>query len=418
MTYPYIVPIEFDHQKDLILTNIVSAKNEYLYDSFGKRHLDLRTGLWNISLGYQEDYLNLIQQSFEHSVKKGMFYLDLRCLSTDIYSEYALNLLEFANEESAHFSKVFFTNSGSEGTEIALKVTHKLTSRKEILAFQDGYHGTYFGGMSVSGVDVELSRSYLNVQDYVTFFEIPTTDEAKSKLTHHIMTNGENIGAFIFEPVLGSGGTQTLDINYLNHLLDLCKQKQIITIFDEVATGFYKTGTRFFYNHLNIKPDILILGKTINNGILPFGTVIIGERVNQLLKKSLIEHFSTQNGNILAIQTANVTLNYLLQHESSIINNIQYIDNVIRTTLEEYNVPFNGTGVMYSIPIDSSITTELVYNHLEKLGVLVSQYAFTEWGHHRSGISIFPPYFLDFKKFKQALQLIAKTINSYPNLRR
>ncbi|MCE5170618.1 aminotransferase class III-fold pyridoxal phosphate-dependent enzyme [Paenibacillus profundus] len=393
--------------------DVAKASNEYIIDKNGKKHLDLRSGLWNVSLGYRAELLTRIQKKMSMLLADGLFYLDIHSYHHGIYQEFAVSLLEFANCGHHAFHKVFYTSSGSEGTELALKLSHFNQQRKMILAFQEGYHGTFFGGMAVSGVDCDISKAYNNVNEHVVFFPAPRNQSMLDELLAFIDRNKETIAAFIFEPVIGSSGTIAVNDTYLNILMKHCDMNDILKIFDEVATGFFRTGARFYYHKLASPPDILILSKSINNGILPFGAVLIGEKVSGLLLNKHIDHFSTQNGNLLSIHAANETLNYMIEKEAEIKRNVAEMENCIKRVFDHYSMRYSGAGAMFSITINDVNITNRIVNELKEFGILVYYYYDYSNEGVNSGITLFPPLFLDANKLEAALHIICKKIKRY-----
>ncbi|MGQ0515528.1 aminotransferase class III-fold pyridoxal phosphate-dependent enzyme, partial [Bacillus sp. D-CC] len=105
----------------------------------------------------------------------------------------------------------------------------------------------------------------------------PQNRDDEDHVLNFIEENHQNISAFLFEPIIGSGGVYIFNKEFIKKLLSTFKKFNILLIFDEVATGFYRTGNRFFFKELGVTPDILILSKSINNGILPFGAVVISK---------------------------------------------------------------------------------------------------------------------------------------------
>ncbi|CJH42725.1 aminotransferase [Streptococcus pneumoniae] len=174
-----------------------------------------------------------------------------------------------------------------------------------------------------------------------------------------------------------------------------------------MATGFYRTGNRFFFKELGVTPDILILSKSINNGILPFGAVVISKEIEDALKGKHIEHFSTQNGNLLGVLSAKITLEYILENETSIISNVREIENIVTNTLKMKNIGYTGIGGMYSIPVNDPIKTMEIVNGLKELGILVYHYMDNDEGN---GITLFPTLLIDTKAFSKAMKIIAKRV--------
>ncbi|MCM3339242.1 aminotransferase class III-fold pyridoxal phosphate-dependent enzyme [Paenibacillus sp. MER TA 81-3] len=413
MVYNYVVPMTTFDNYPYYNIDVAKASNEYIIDKNGKKYLDLRSGLWNVSLGYHAELLAKIQQKMNMLLADGLFYLDIHSYHHSIYQEFADNLLEFSNRDHPAFNKVFYTSSGSEGTELALKLSHFNNRKKYILAFQEGYHGTFFGGMAVSGVDYNISEAYNNVNEHVIFFPAPRNQSMLDELLAFIDQNKDTIAAFIFEPVIGSSGTIAVHDTYLNILMENCEVNHILKIFDEVATGFFRTGDRFYYHKLSSPPDILILSKSINNGILPFGAVLIGEKVCDLLLNKHIDHFSTQNGNLLSIHTANETLNYMRETEVELKRNVAEIEKCMQRVCDHYSIRYSGAGAMFSISINDVNLTNRIVNELKEFGILVYYYYDYSDNTVNSGITLFPPLFLAANKLEAALHIICKKIKRY-----
>lgn len=412
----YQVPMTTFNQSPFYDIKISHAIEGYLYDQNGKRFLDLRSGLWNVSLGYHSEWLNTIKEKLNQTLNDGMFYLDIHSYNHPIYNEYAINLLDFINSAlKPHlptYQKVMYTNSGSEGTELALKLAC-YTSKKKIIAFKEGYHGTFKGGMSVSGIDSDMNLFYGYDKSDVTFFPAPTDCSTLNTFLEYIQRNSEIISSVIIEPVIGSGGCINLSTDSLNKITKICKEYNVLTIFDEVATGFFRTGERFSHSRLEYIPDLIILSKSINNGFLPFGAVILGETASKLLRNRHIEHFSTQNGNLLSIYSANETLAFFIQNESTIIENLKIIESTSIQIFKQYGVEFDGVGAMFSLKINNLPLTFRIVNELKELGILVYYYIEENDENMRSGITIFPPLLIDIIKYQQALKIICKKIRHY-----
>ncbi|QKY71285.1 aminotransferase class III-fold pyridoxal phosphate-dependent enzyme [Lentibacillus sp. CBA3610] len=411
MTNYYDIPVFMDQSKNpQNLINITNARDEYLISKNGKKYLDLRSGLWNVSLGYNNAILNGFQEEISKNLNKGMFYLDSRKFTTDLYQNYAKKLLGFINQSDNFFKTIFYSNSGSETIELALKMASSIFPNKKTVAYANGFHGTYFGGMAVSGIASDVNKKFLNGKENVSFFAPPTTRERFEYLINYIEKEHTHISSFIFEPILGSAGTTIIPEEFTEELLETCKRYGIITIFDEVATGFFRTGERFYFNRFNHKPDIVLLSKNINNGLLPFGAVVINKEVANLLDGSFIDHFSTQNGNILGIISSTVVLDYLIKNENQLLENIRKIDYLINTYFSDYKL--SGKGALYSIPIDNIKYSDFIYSKLAQEGILVANYSYRENLTYKSGISLFPHFNINLKKFEKTLEIIVKNINS------
>ncbi|CEP43285.1 class III aminotransferase [[Clostridium] sordellii] len=405
----YNIPMGLISQKPYKDIHINKADKYYLIDNNNKKYIDLCSGLWNCSLGYSNEFNKILLEEFKNLLANGLGFLDIHSYSHNIYEYYAKELIDFCNDNKYKYNKVSYTNSGSECTELAIKYIKHLKGNKKILCFDKGYHGTYFGGMNISGIDIKTTSIYNPKSIDIEFLPIPKNRDDEEQIIEYIKNNNVNLGAFILEPVIGSGGILPLNEIFLNELLEVLKKHNIISIFDEIATGFYRTGNRFYFHLLKSNPDILLLSKGINNGILPFGTVLLTEQItNKLIeKKSYIEHFSTQNGNLLAIQSALTTLNYIKKHENKLIKNIEDIANIFNKEFESSTFKITGIGAMYSIAINDSNKLNRIIMKLKQSGILVYNF----WNSDcDNGLSIFPVLLTDVNIIKKTVPFIKKQL--------
>ncbi|XAZ38048.1 aminotransferase class III-fold pyridoxal phosphate-dependent enzyme [Bacillus velezensis] len=143
----YAVPMGNISQDTLYNIEVKRAEDSYLYDINNKRYIDLRSGLWNVSLGYNKKLNKNITEKMSELLELGIPYLDIHSYTHPLYEQYSSELLDFVNEDNDDYKKVIYTNSGSEGTEAALKIVRQISNQhKKVLAFNKGYHGTFFGG--------------------------------------------------------------------------------------------------------------------------------------------------------------------------------------------------------------------------------------------------------------------------------
>jgi adenosylmethionine-8-amino-7-oxononanoate aminotransferase len=181
------------------------------------------------------------------------------------------------------FEKVFYSDNGSTAVEAAIKMAvqyhkNKGADRNKILCFRDAYHGDTFGAMSVSARGV-FTDPYARLLFDVVFIDTPDLSNHQQVVYHFKEQIGQHTGeiaGFIFEPlVLGSAGMKMYTPHTLDALLAICKEQGIITIADEVFTGFGRTGRMFAIEHLSQVPDIICLSKGITGGFLPFAATIV-----------------------------------------------------------------------------------------------------------------------------------------------
>lgn len=413
--YNYLKPGNHFAPSKKTFLNIIKAKDYYLIDHFNRYFVDLNSGLWNVSLGYSNLNDNIINH-LSKSLKNGMFYIDTRTHENVLFEEYSQKLLNFINIDNYNFSKVTFTSSGSESNELALKLVNNISYSSnfsgKILAFKHSYHGTFFGSLSISGIKQQLQERYQYSTNNVIYIDFPTNKHSLQRLIS--LMEKEDIKAFFIEPVLSSRATLTMPIDYLDIILKTCNENNIISIFDEVATGFYKTGKRFYFHFLNHSPDLLILSKGINNGMLPFSCVVLNQKIYKKNKFLFNEHYSTQNGNILNLVVSDKTLDYYIEHEKFINKNVQTIEYLFQSV--NLNLNLNIIGSMISIEIDDKYITELVTQDLKKNKILVNNYYFYENNALKSGISLRPPLNIDSNKLRLILKKIEYILLNYNHI--
>lgn len=409
----YVVPMGPINQSSLYDIEIEKAQESYLFSTNGKRYLDLRSGLWNISLGYNKELYETVNQSFAKILNRGIPFIDIHSYNNEFYERFSKKLLNFINYNESKFNRVFYTNSGSEGTELAIKMSrqiHRDNSKKKIVSFQEGYHGTFFGGMAVSGLDEQITDTYEPKLSGFKFFNSPIDVENLNAIVKYLRDYSDEISAFFIEPIVGSGGTLIIKDEFMNTIIRTCNENDILVVFDEVATGFYRTGTAFKFHDLEYYPDIVILSKSINNGILPFGTVVINDKVEKWLGVSHIEHFSTQNGNILGVVSAFRTLEYYEKYQELILKNIEEIEGIYKSELSRENIEFRGQGAMISIPLPNQSIMMSLIQRLKDFGILTYYYVSPQG---ECGLTLFPPLLIEVNKFEKSMKIITKVITQH-----
>ena len=294
--------------------NIVITKGEgcYLYDENGNKYIDAIASWWTNIHGHVHPHI--AKKIFEQATN----------LEQVIFASYshpsAIQLAEKLLEILPSFDKVFYTDNGSTAVEVAIKMALQFwhnqgISKNKIIAFRDAYHGDTFGAMSVSARGV-FTMPYQAQLFEVIFIDTPTFQNEESiieQLENIIQQEGDKLAAFIFEPlVLGSAGMKMYPAKLLDKLIAICNDKNIITIADEVMTGFGRTGKMFAIDYLQNKPAIICLSKGITGGFLPFAATLCHEKIYaQFLddsKNKMLFHGHSYTGNPLGCAAALASL--------------------------------------------------------------------------------------------------------------
>ncbi|MFL5763667.1 MAG: adenosylmethionine--8-amino-7-oxononanoate transaminase [Bacteroidia bacterium] len=249
---------------------IVRGEGAYFFDEEGKRYIDGIASWWVNVHGHSHPYLaeKVSEQlrTLEHAIFSGFTH------------EPAVQLAErLLQRLPGNQSKIFYSDNGSTAVEVALKMAFQYWSNQgcaktKVIAFENGYHGDTFGGMSVgarNAFNLPFSRLLFDV------IHIPVPIEGKEKEGTHALLNAlkqEDIAAFIFEPLIqGAGGMVMYSAAVLDEMIAACRERNVITIADEVMTGFGRTGKFFANDHLNNNADIICMSKGLTGGVMPLG---------------------------------------------------------------------------------------------------------------------------------------------------
>lgn len=411
----------------------IRGEGLYLFDDRGKKYLDAISGLWNVSFGYSIESIN---QAVAEQLKN-LSYINLYSNSTPIVMQYANALIQVFNGD---FTRVVYTCSGSESNECAIKIARKYhnilgsKNKNKIVIFDMSYHGTTYAAMSASGIDVSESNEYAPIVGGFLKLKTPfcaycepeeMEDDRKRELLENlreVFANGDEIAAVLLEPVIGSGGIIRIPNWYMDELCKYACKNNVLIIFDEVATGFGRTGELFAYMGLKVKPDIMCLSKGINNGVVPMGATLINRKVEKLFldNNQFVGHFSTQNGNPLACASANAVLEILAKQET--IEHIRFVGDYLKKKLIEKLLPLDlvryvrGSGLMIGIdlvdrngqPLSMSQLFSIEEN-LKKRGLILYPFVIDKV---TGGFSLFPSYVITIQEAERIVNILFKTLSS------
>ncbi|MEX0404851.1 aspartate aminotransferase family protein [Aquibium sp. LZ166] len=305
---------------------LASAKDMHYTTTDGRKILDGTAGLWCVNAGHCRPK---ITEAIAHQAGE-LDYAPAFQMGHPIVFELANRLVDVAPEGMDH---VFFTNSGSESVETALKIALAYQrvkgegSRTRLIGRERGYHGVNFGGISVGGIvtNRKMFGTLLTGVDHMPHTHLPgknaftkgepehgaeLADELERIVTLH---DASTIAAVIVEPVAGSTGVLIPPKGYLKKLREICTKHGILLIFDEVITGFGRLGTPFAADYFDVIPDIITTAKGVSNGVIPMGAVFVKKEIHDAFMtgpEHMIEFFHgyTYSGNPIACAAALATL--------------------------------------------------------------------------------------------------------------
>jgi adenosylmethionine-8-amino-7-oxononanoate aminotransferase len=396
---------------------IVKGDGVYLFDEEGNAYIDAVSSWWVNIHGHAHPYIaakvSAQLKQLEHVIFAGFTHEPAVLLA-----ERLLPLLPGKQD------KIFYSDNGSTAVEVALKMCLQYfnntgdTQKKKILAFKDAYHGDTFGAMSVSGRSI-FTNPFSDLLFDVEFIDLPNADNIQ-QLQAKISQLQSQLCCFIFEPlILGAGGMLMYEAKYLDELLKTCQENDILTIADEVMTGFGRTGTYFACEQLKEKPDIFCLSKGLTGGTMPMGVTSCNEKIFEAFlsddKLKTLYHGHSFTANPVACAASLASLDILLYPET--LANIKRIEAQHQQFFKQIeNHPkvrtLRQTGTIIAIEWETGNDTsylsglrDTLYNFFLKKGIILRPLG--------NIIYILPPYVISnddlayiYKSIEQALDEI------------
>ncbi len=256
---------------------VVKSHGAYLELEDGQKILDAISSWWVNLHGHAHPALVHAAQKQASQLEQVIF----AGFTHEPAIELAEALIQYSPLNKARMSKVFYSDNGSTAVEVALKMAYQfhwnqgIRTRKKFLALSQSYHGDTLGAMAVGEPDGfhQLFRSLLPHVDFIELGQL-------NHLQERLKVNGNQYAAFIFEPLVqGAAGMRSVNIDFLEKAVELCQEKGVLAICDEVFTGFYRTGKCFAFEHTQIVPDLICLSKGITGGFLPLAVTLTSEKV-------------------------------------------------------------------------------------------------------------------------------------------
>lgn len=331
------------------------GEGAYLWDTNKQQYLDALCGIAVCGLGHahpaitktiSEQAAKLLHTSNLYQIDKQQHLADQLC-------------------EVSGLSRVFFSNSGAEANEAAIKVARLFGHKNNIqspgiIVMENSFHGRTMATLSATGNRKVQAGFEPLVQGFI---RAPYNNIDAIK---NIAENNNNVVAILVEPIQGEGGIQIPDKNYLNQLREICDQQNWLLMLDEIQTGMARTGEWFAFQHNNIQPDVMTLAKALGNGV-PIGACLANEKAGEVFQPG--NHGSTFGGNPLMCATASTVIDIIksenLQSNASKMGT--YMLNAFKDKLEQLDGvrEIRGLGLMIGIELEQDCT-ELVKLALEQ----------------------------------------------------
>ena len=343
--------------------DVVFEKGEgvTLYDTDGKEYLDFASGIGVMALGYNN-------KDFNDAIKA---QVDKLYHTSNLYYHPSLANASKALCKVSGMDKAFFTNSGAEAVEGAIKTAKKYAYNKSghngygIVAMESSFHGRTVGALSVTGTE-SYRNPFYPLMDKVTFAKFNDYASVEAAVD-------DDTCAIIIEPVQGEGGVTPATKEFLENVRKLCDSKDILLIFDEIQCGMCRTGNVYAYMGYDVKPDILLTAKALGGG-LPIGAFLVTDKV---AKSSLTpgDHGTTYGGNPLCCAAVEASID--IMNKNNVLANVNELTPYLESKLDDVvatcdkAMSHRGKGFMQGVVIDESIKAGDVVKECLSRGLVV-----------------------------------------------
>lgn len=373
-----------------LMLEFVRAKGIYIYDAQNKKHIDLIAGIGVSNVGHcHPAVVKAIQEQAET-------YMHLM-----VYGEYVqtpqVNFAKaLADILPESLSCTYFLNSGTEAVEGAMKLAKRYTGRKGFIACKNAYHGSTQGAESLMESDF-YSSGYGPFLPHVSFIEHNNIADLNKITTE--------IAAVFIEPIQGEAGIRVADLNYMQALRAKCTDTGTLLIFDEIQSGFGRSGKMFAFQHYNIVPDVLLLAKGIGGG-MPIGAFISSLEIMSVLSHTpILGHMTTFGGHPVCCAAGLATLRTLV--DDHIVDEVEEKGQLFKQLLQHPAIKeIRGKGLMLAVEFENFEINKKI------IDACILDGALSDWFLHCSNsMRIAPPLIITKEEIEEACAIILKNIN-------
>lgn len=374
--------------------NLVKGDGSYLFDDKGNKYIDFTSGIGVNSLGYgNPDWVKAITDAAG----------SLQHISNIFLNSTTLKLAEELIKKT-NMCKVFFSNSGAEANEGAIKLARKYSfdkyglNRNKVLTLNNSFHGRTLAALTATGQD-KFHNYFFPFPEGFDYFEANNITDFKNKLS-------SDVCAVMMEAIQGEGGVNPLNKDFVDEVYKICKENDIILIFDEVQCGIGRTGKVFGFQHFHIQPDIVTMAKGLGAG-LPIGGLLCNKKLSEVFNPG--DHGTTFGGNPVACSGALVVLDKICNED--MLNEIKEKGEYLMQLLKDINSPLikdiRGKGLMIGVEV-ATTPSEIQKKALEK-GLLVLTAG-------KNVIRLLPPLIISKEEIKEGIKILQETIVSMHNV--
>lgn len=372
------------------LLEIERAEGMYLYDTQGKAYMDLVSGfaVSNTGHGHPE-----VTDAIKNQVD---LYMHLSVYGEFVQSPQVKLAQKITSLLPEPLNSVYFTNSGTEATEGAMKLSKRFTGRSEIIACKNSYHGSSQGALSLMGNE-EFKQAYRPLLPGIKFINFNQPEDLEQITTE--------TAAVIVETIQGEAGIRVPDLEYMLLLRHKCSDTETLLILDEIQSGIGRTGKLYAFQHFNIVPDILLTAKAFGGG-MPLGAFIAPKQIMDALKENpILGHITTFGGHPVCCAAGLASLEVILKED--LMKEIPQKEKLFRELLHHPEIKeVRGKGLMLGIQLSNFDQVESVSKRCVENGII------TDWFLHcGTALRVAPPLIINEEEIRKACAVILEAIN-------
>jgi len=369
---------------------IEKAEGIFLYDDKGNEIIDLCAGVSVSNVGHQN---KAVVQAVKDQVDK---YMHIHVYGEIIQSpqiEFAKYLTDLLPNT---LDSIYYVNSGSEAIEGALKLAKRYTGRTEIISFKKSYHGSTHGALSVMG-DEFFKQAFRPLLPNINFIEFNNITDLEQ------ITN--RTACVLVEPVQAEAGVIVPEKNYLQKLRKKCSDTDTLLIFDEVQTGFGRTGKLFAFEKYDVVPDILCIAKAMGGG-MPIGAFVSSREIMDSLKiNPFLGHITTFGGHPVSAAASLASLKILI--EEKIVETVEEKENYFLENLKHKKIKnITHSGLLLGVELEDEKTVNLFISKAIGNGLITDSFLFAP---HKFRIG--PPLIITKEQINLVIEKICKTLD-------
>lgn len=372
-----------------LLLEFTKASGMYLYDTAGKKHLDLIAGIGVSNVGHcHPAVVNAVKEQVEN-------YMHIMVYGEFVQSPQVNFAKALADVLPNHLNCTYFVNSGAEAVEGAMKLAKRYTGRSEIISCHNSYHGSTQGALSLMGNE-EFKQAYRPLLPDIRFISFNVIADLD------LIT--ERTAAVFMETVQGEAGLRTADKAYFEALRAKCTATGTLLVLDEIQCGFGRTGKMFGFEHYGIAPDILLLAKGIGGG-MPIGAFISSTEIMRALATNpILGHLTTFGGHPVSCAAGLATLQTI--QKENIVDGVEEKGELFKKLLIHPAIKeVRGKGLMMAIEFENFEINKKIIDACIADGVI------SDWFLHCSNsMRVAPPLIITNEEIEYACEVILKNV--------